>query len=163
VPEIFAAIQAGSIDAGVLSQPTTLLAKKAGLRELVDLGNVGIEYPGSCIVSTKKFVRENRSVTKDFLRAYLEGARRTLSDKLFAGRVIGKFTRVTSPEVIEATYQDFARYVQPFPMPTTAGVKLVLDQMVKSEPKAAGVNPDSLIDTTILFELRGEGSLLPLR
>ena len=163
VPEILAAIQAGTIDAGVLAQPTTLQAKKAGLRELVDLGNIGIEYPGSCIVTTKKYVRENRPVAKDFLRAYLEGARRTLSDKAFASRVLAKYTRVANPEVIEATYQDFARYVQPIPRPTPAGVKLVLDQLVKSEPKAGSFSPDAMIDTSILQELQSEPNLLPLR
>jgi NitT/TauT family transport system substrate-binding protein len=163
VPEILAAIQAGTIDAGVLAQPTTLQAKKAGLRELVDLGNIGIEYPGSCIVTSKKYVRENRAETKNFLRAYLEGARRTLSDKAFASRVLAKYTRVSNPEVLEATYQDFAKYVQPIPRPTPAGVKLVLDQMVKSEPKEASVNPESLIDISILQELQSESGLLPLR
>mgnify|MGYP001166121022 CR=1 FL=1 len=163
VPEILAGIQAGVIDAGVLAQPTTLQAKKAGLRELVDLGNIGIEYPGSCIVTSKKYVRENRAETKNFLRAYLEGARGTLGDKIFASRVLAKYTRVTNPEVLEATYQDFAKYVQPIPRPTPAGVKLVLDQLVKSEPKAASVSPESLIDTSILQELQSEAGLLPLR
>jgi ABC-type nitrate/sulfonate/bicarbonate transport system substrate-binding protein len=163
VPEILAAIQAGTIDAGVLAQTTTLQAMKAGLRELVDLGNVGNAYPGSCIVTSTKYVRENRPETKNFLRAYLEGARRTLSDKAFASRVLAKYARVSNLEVIEATYQDFARYVQPIPRPTPAGVKLVLDQLVKSEPKAASVNPESLIDTSILQELQGETGLLPLR
>jgi len=163
VPEILAGIQAGVIDAGVLAQPTTLQAKKAGLRELVDLGNIGIEYPGSCIVTSKKYLRENRAETKNFLRAYLEGARRTLSDKVFASGVLAKYTRVTNPEVLEATYQDFAKYVQPVPRPTPAGVKLVLDQMVKSEPKAASFNPESLIDTSILQELQSERGLLPLQ
>ena len=110
----------------VMAQPTTLQAKKAELRELDDLGNIGIEYPGSCMVTSKKYVCENRGETKNFLRAYLDGARRTLSDKVFASRVLAKFTRVTNPEVIEATYQDFAKCVQPIPRPTPAGVKLVL-------------------------------------
>src|SRR6185295_4199578 len=117
---------------------------------------IGIEYPGSCIVTSKKYVRENRGETKNFLRAYLEGARRTLGDKVFASRVLAKFTRVTDPEVIEATYQDFAKYLQPMPRPTPAGVTLVLDQMVKSEPKAARITPESLIDTSILQELQSE-------
>jgi hypothetical protein len=42
-------------------------------------------------------------------------------------------------------------------------VKLVWDQTVKSEPKAASVKPDSLIDMSILQELQSEGGLLPLR
>jgi len=121
------------------------------------------EYPGSCIVTSKKYVCENRGETKNFLHAYLEAARRTLSDKVFASLTLAKFTRVTNPEVIEASYQDFAKYVQPIPRPTPVGVKLVLDQMVKREPKAASVNPESLIDTSILQELQSESGLLPLR
>ena len=161
VPEILAGIQAGVIEAGVLAQPTTVQAKRAGLRELVDLGNLGIEYPGSCIVTSIKYLRENRTETKNFLRAYLEGARRTLTDKVFASRVLAKYMRVANSEVLEATYQDFAKYVPPVPRPT--GVKQVLDQMVKSEPKAASINPESLIDTAILQELQGESGSPPWR
>jgi len=38
-----------------------------------------------------------------------------------------------------------------------------LDQLVKSEPKAASFNPESLIDTSILQELQSERGLLPLQ
>ena len=157
VPEILSAIQARSIDAGVLASPSTLRARKAGLRELVDMGTLGIDYPGSCIVTTKRFLKEDRRTVKQFLKGYLEGVRRTLSDQPFASRVIRKYTRVTEPEVIAVTYQDFVRYVQPIPRATTAGVKLILEQLSASEPKALGVKPESLIDSSLLQELEGEG------
>lgn len=159
VPEILSAIQARSIDAGVLSSPSTLRARKAGLRELVDMGTLGIEYPGSCIVTTKSFLKENRQTAKEFLKAYLEGVQRTLNNQAFASRVIRKYTRVTDPEVIAVTYQDFARYVQPNPRATTAGVKLILEQLSASEPKALGIKPESLIDSSLLQELETEGFL----
>jgi NitT/TauT family transport system substrate-binding protein len=161
VPEILGAMQAGSVDAGVLSSPSTLRAKKAGMRELVDMGALGIDYPGSCVVTTKKFLRENRPTVKSFLKAFTEGAQKTLMDKAFAGRVISKYTRVTDPEVVEVTYGDFVRHVRPIPRPTTPGVKLILDQLSATEPKALGIKPESLIDASILQELEAEG-MLPL-
>lgn len=159
VPEILSAIQARSIDAGVLSSPSTLRARKAGLRELVDMGTLGIDYPGSCIVTTKRFLKENRQTAKDFLKAFLAGVQRTLSDQAFAGRVIRKYARVTDPEVIAVTYQDFARFVQPDFRATTAGVKLILEQLSASEPKALAIKPESLIDSSLLQELEAEGYL----
>ena len=162
VPEILAAMQAGSIDAGVLSSPSTLHAKNVGLRELVDMGTLGIDYPGSCIVSTKRFLREHRPTVKAFLRAFMEGTQKTLVDKVFASRVISKYTRATNPEVVDVTYKDLVRYIQPIPRPTTAGVKLILEQISATEPKAAAIKPESLIDASILQELESEG-VLPLR
>ena len=161
VPEILGAIQAGSIDAGVLSSPSTLRAKQAGMRELVDMGKLGIDYPGSCVVTTKKFLRENRPTVKSFLRAFTEGTQKTVSDKPFASKVISKYTRVTDPEVVEVTYLDFVRHIRSIPRPTTAGVKLILDQISATEPKALGTKPESLIDTSLLQELEAEG-ILPL-
>lgn len=162
VPEILGAMQAGSIDAGVLSSPSTLHAKKAGLRELVDMGTLGIDYPGSCVVTTRKFLRENRPTLKAFLKAFTEGTQKTLTDKAFAGKVISKYTRVTDAEIVEVTYSDLVRHIQPIPRPTTAGVKLILDQLSATEPKALGMKPEALIDTSILQELEAEG-ILPLR
>ena len=161
VPEILGAMQAGAVDAGVLSSPSTLRAKRAGMRELVDMGTLGIDYPGSCVVTTKKFLRENRPTVKSFLKAFTEGTQKTLIDKSFAGKVISKYTRVTDPEVVEVTYLDFVRHIQPIPRPTTAGVKLILDQLSATEPKALGTKPESLFDTSILQELEEEG-ILPL-
>ncbi len=161
VPEILGAMQAGSIDAGVLSSPSTLRAKQAGMRELVDMGTLGIDYPGSCVVTTNKFLRENRPTVKLFLKGFIEGIQKTLADKSFAGKAISKYTRVTDPEVIEVTYRDFVRHIQPIPGPTTAGAKLILDQISGAEPKALGIKPESLIDTSILQELKVEG-ILPL-
>jgi ABC-type nitrate/sulfonate/bicarbonate transport system substrate-binding protein len=162
VPEILAAMQAGSIDAGVLASPWTLRAKSVGLRELVDMGTLGIDYPGSCIVSTKRFLRENRPTVKAFLKAFMEGTQKTLADKVFAGKVISKYTRVTNAEVIEVTYKDLVRYIQPIPRPTTAGVKLILEQISATDAKAAAIKPESLIDASILQELESEG-FLPLK
>ncbi|HEY1235641.1 MAG TPA: ABC transporter substrate-binding protein [Candidatus Binatia bacterium] len=162
VPEILGAMQAGSIDAGVLSSPSTLRAKQAGMRELVDMGKLGIEYPGSCVVTTKKFLRENRPTVKSFLKAFTEGTHKILTDKAFASKVISKYTRVNDPEVVEVTYLDFVRYIQSMPSPTAGGVKLVLDQISATDPKAAGIKPESLIDTSILRELEAEG-ILPLK
>ncbi len=131
------------------------------MRELVDMGTLGIDYPGSCIVTTQKFLRENRPTVKAFLAAFAEGTRKTLTDKSFAGKVIAKYTRVTDPEIVEVTYMDFVGHIQPSPRPTTAGVKLILDQISAVEPKALGIKPESLIDTSILRELETE-RILPL-
>jgi ATP-dependent 26S proteasome regulatory subunit len=92
----------------------------------------------------------------------MEGTQKTLVDKAFASKVISKYTRVANPEVVEVTYKDLARYIQPIPRPTTAGVKLILDQISAAEPKAAAIKPESLIDASILQELESEG-LLPLK
>src|SRR5579884_1851428 len=43
IPEIFAGMQAGAVEAGVLSSPTDLYAKRAGFAELADLGAIGID------------------------------------------------------------------------------------------------------------------------
>lgn len=157
VPEILGAIEARSIDAGVLASPSTLRAKKAGLRELVDMGTLGIDYPGSCLVTTRRFLKESRQTVKEFLKAFLEGVQKTLTDQAFASRVIRKYTKVTDPEVIAVTYQDFVRYLRPIPRATTTGVKLILDQLSVNEPKALGIKPDSVIDSSLLQELEREG------
>ncbi|MBI3076792.1 MAG: ABC transporter substrate-binding protein [Deltaproteobacteria bacterium] len=61
VPEILAALRQGAIDAGVLSSPSTRLARRAGFPELVDMGKLGIEYPGACIVTTRRGLRALRA------------------------------------------------------------------------------------------------------
>jgi len=53
MPQLLGAIKGGSIDAGVISPPTNLQALKLGLKELVDFGDLEIDYPNSPLVAPR--------------------------------------------------------------------------------------------------------------
>ena len=54
------ALQAKMLDAGVTSGTSSLVARKAGFRELGDLADLGLDYPSSAIGTTRSYLQKKR-------------------------------------------------------------------------------------------------------
>jgi len=155
--ETLAALKAGSISGGVIASPATAEAKRLGMRELVNMGNLGVEYPQTTIATTERFLRSNRETVLRFTRAYVEGAHRFLNDREFSIKVIGKYTKIQSRQTLEATYDDYAPYVKKIPTPIPGSIKTVLEQLSVTDPKARSARPQDFIDGSVISELEQQG------
>ena len=155
--ETLAALRAGSVHGGVIASPATAEAKRLGMRELVNMGNLGVEYPHTTIATTERFLRTNRETVLRFTRAYVEGAHRFLNDRELSLKVIGKYTKIQSRATLEATYDDYAPYVKKIPSPAAGSIKTVLEQMAPTEPKARTARPQEFVDGSIITELEQQG------
>lgn len=161
--EILAGLASRAVDGGMLSSPLHLQAAKVGYHLLADLSAIGIDYQGAGVVTTRAFMRENPNILKRYLRAYVEGLHRFKTDKSFAVKVIGKYSRITDQEALEETYQHYAVKVMPrVPYPTIKGIQMVLDEIGSRTPKAKTLAPESFIDVTYLKELEQSGFIKKL-
>ena len=155
--EILGAVQGGSADAGVLSPPVTMLARKAGYSELVDLGKLGIEYAFNGVVTTRKYLKEQPQTVENVLKAMIEGLHKFKTDKTFGMAVITNYAKLDDPAVAEDTWQTFLPYLLDKPFPTDGGVKTVLGELSASVPKAADANPKDFYDDSIVRKLETQG------
>ncbi|MGE5304603.1 MAG: ABC transporter substrate-binding protein [Alphaproteobacteria bacterium] len=155
--ETLAALRAGSIQGGVIASPATAEAKRLGMKELINMANLGVEYPHTTIATTGRFLRSNRETVLRFTRAYVEGIQRFLNDREFSLNVIAKYTKIRSRAALDATYDDYTPYVKKVPVPAAGSVKTVLEQLSTTDPKAKTARPQDFIDTSIVAELEQEG------
>jgi ABC-type nitrate/sulfonate/bicarbonate transport system substrate-binding protein len=155
--ETLAALRAGSIQGGVIASPATAEAKRLGMKELINMANLGVEYPHTTIATTGRFLRSNRETVLRFTRAYVEGIHRFLNDREFSLKVIGKYTKIQSRAALDATYDDYTPYVKKIPVPAAGSIKTVLEQLSATDPKAKTARPQDFIDTSIVAELEQEG------
>jgi NitT/TauT family transport system substrate-binding protein len=157
-PEILAGLASRGVDGGMLSSPLHLQALKFGYSLLADLSAIGIDYQGAGVVTSRSYMREAPDIVHRYQRAYVEGLHRFKTDKNFAMRVIGKYSRITDQEALEETYQHYAVKVMPrVPYPTIKGIQLVLDEIGTRTPKAKSLAPESFIDVSYLKELDQSG------
>ena len=155
--ETLAALRAGSIQGGVIASPATAEAKRLGMKELINMANLGVEYPHTTIATTGRFLRTNKETVLRFTRAYVEGIQRFLNDREFSLQVIGKYTKIQSRAALDATYDDYTPYVKKIPAPAVGSIKTVLEQLSATDPKAKTARPQDFIDTSIVSELQQEG------
>jgi NitT/TauT family transport system substrate-binding protein len=154
-PAIFGALQAGTIQGGILSYPTTAAATKKGFKELVDFSEIGLEFPNSNVVVTDAFLQTQADIVRRFLRGFIEGLHRFKTDEAFTKRVIGKYLRLQDTTVLDETYRLFAPKIPKMPYPTAAGFRLALDSL-SDEPRARSARPEEFYDDTILRSLEKE-------
>src|SRR5512143_2502493 len=134
MPELAAAFSKRLIVAAPFSSPTNLRAKKAGAHVLIDMAKAGVSFPHTNIASTRSYLRSNRDVAVNFLKAYSEGIQRMIKDEAFAKKVIRKYTRDQDEEILDTTYQYGLDYIARPPYPTREGIAETLKQT--ANPKA---------------------------
>ena len=156
VPSIFAALQAGGIQGGMLSYPTTATAIKMGFKELVDMSEIGLEYPSTNIVVTERYLKGQSDLVRRFLMAFIEGIHRYKTDEAFTKKVIGDYSRIRDAQVLDETYRLFASKIQKIPYPTRAGIRLALESL-GDDPRARQARPEEFFDDSILQRLDREG------
>jgi NitT/TauT family transport system substrate-binding protein len=130
------AMQTKMLDAGVLSGTSSLMARKAGFRELGDLADLGLHYPMAPIGTTKSYIQKNEGLVKEFMLAYIEAIRDFKRDKDAALKVLRKYTRNDDPEVLEESYSNYANKYLALPIPTVDGIRTILTELSSTVPAA---------------------------
>ncbi len=74
MPEGLAGLIAGVFDAVVLSPPSNFKAAKAGMHELVDVGQLKIIFPNTPLSTSESFVKSNRDINAAFPARLYPGA-----------------------------------------------------------------------------------------
>jgi NitT/TauT family transport system substrate-binding protein len=158
LPEILAAIQSGAIHGGALSSPALTKAKQLGFREMMDLGELGIRYPGTSYMATESYIKNHRPSVIQFLKGAIESTHYLSRNKEVAIRVLKKYTKIDEQSVLEDTYQMFTqRYFRLVPTPTTEEVKTVLDQIKDKDPRARTTEYNRFIRVDLLREIEQSG------
>jgi len=154
--ETIGAMVAGKVQAAAVTPPATLQARKAKLKDLVDLSKLDVEYHVNGVVTTRKFLKSNEDTVRRFLKAYIEGAVRGMKDKAFAMKTMGKYFRTDDREVLEETYEMVIKNgfnVPPYP----AGIASLLLELEKTAPKAKTAKPEEFADSRLVKELDQSG------
>jgi NitT/TauT family transport system substrate-binding protein len=151
------AMQTKMLDAGVLSGTSSLIARKAGFRELGDLADLGLHYPTSAIGTTKSYLQKNEGLVKEFMLAYIEAIHDFKRNKEAALTVLKKYTRNDDREVLEDSYSVVASKYLALPIPTIEGIRTILTELSGTVPAAKNADPEQFVSYKIAREIEASG------
>ena len=158
MPEMLAALKGGALDAATLNPEFTVLARREGFKDLVDMSALGLSFPTSAIGTTRSFVHRNENAVRKFVRGFVEGNHYAKNNRGFSVEVLRKYLRNDDLAFLNAMYDLYiGRYIPKIPYPSAAAVKTVLDQMAEKDPRAATAPPEQFIDARFFQELDKEG------
>ena len=153
VPNIYTALAAGQIDAGVMSPPTNARAKRSGFVELMNIAKEGPEFVSVAVGTSRTYIKANEDIVRRVVRAYAEGVQVFKSNKAAALRMIQKQLKVSDPEIQEDTYNQFREYLEYPPYVSRKGLEAVLAEIASKDPAAKRIKPEDMMDMRFVAEL----------
>jgi NitT/TauT family transport system substrate-binding protein len=155
VREVVAALDRGIVSAGVLSSPTTLMARRLGQKELVNIATLNLPYMHSGVATRRSFARQQPEQIKAYLRAYIAAIKIANEDAETSKRALARYLATNDSAILDEAYQTFRGIFPKVPYVTEDYIKSVL--AVSDNPKAAGANPKDFFDTRFLKEIEDSG------
>jgi NitT/TauT family transport system substrate-binding protein len=155
--ERIAAVTSGLLDATYVATSAAPLARKAGLTEIVSVGDLGVEVQGNGFATSRAYIASNREVVKSALKGFVEAIYFVYANKKDAQRVFAKYMRTNNPEVLEDSYNGYVKSIPKRPYPTLKGIQFMLDVLTPALPQAKNFRPEQFVDLSFLQELEKEG------
>jgi ABC-type nitrate/sulfonate/bicarbonate transport system substrate-binding protein len=158
VTDVYNALRAGALEAGVVNAELAILARRDGFRELADIAKMGINFPTSSVVTTRSFIKRNENTVRKFVRGFVDGVHYAKTQRGPAIKIMQKYLRSSDAAMFDELYEMYiVRNIARIPRPSPEALKTVMDQMVETDPRVANLKPEQFIDARFFQELEKEG------
>jgi NitT/TauT family transport system substrate-binding protein len=162
-PDRFLALQTGRVDAVLIQPPLTVKARKAGFNELAALADLGLDYLGTSLVTSRTVIDKKIELVRRMVTAFAEGIHFYKTNKTASLRSIAKLMKIDDAEAIEESYNAYAlKFMARVPYANPSGIEVILKDLEKTNPKARGADPRSFLETRFLKELEDSGYIAKL-
>jgi len=155
-----ARLLAGSLDAGTISPPISVKARKAGLRQIADVS--GTPSVQSAVLTTRAYAAREAATTASFVKAWTEAIAVIHRDKEFTLKVIGQYTRSDDPEIVEETYRTMAPHFKRAPHPPLEVIQTYLNELGQKDERVKRLRVEDLVDTRFVRQLEQSGFIAEL-
>lgn len=139
-------------DAILLSPPNDVTAQKQGAALILDTIPLNLPYSAVGLASTRKYIASHRADVLNFIRAESEALQRFKQDKAFAESVMAKYLQTNDQEVLDASWEAYAKSYADIPFPSPDGIQEIMD-----ESGITGKNPTDFSDPSLVQELVDAG------
>jgi ABC-type nitrate/sulfonate/bicarbonate transport system substrate-binding protein len=156
------ALLSGKCDAVVSTPPESIEAHRRGCHYLIDFSEYDLNYALGGIAARRAYVERNPEITRQFIRAYIEGMHRYRTDREFTVAVQAEYSGIEDRSVAEETYDLTRPGMPPVPYPVVAALQTLLDFMANELPEAKNADAKKFVDDRFIRELETGGFIAAL-
>jgi NitT/TauT family transport system substrate-binding protein len=156
-PTRMTALAAGHVDGALVSPESVHKIVATGCcRAMADLSELPMDYARYGYVFPTAYIKTQREVLRRLLMAYLEGIYifRTRPKTVYS---VLEEEGIKDPIIQKDIYDHALKNVREFPVPEANGIQSALDSL--THPNAKTTKPSSLMDTSLLDEIKKSGFL----
>ena len=161
-PSRLAAVSKSVIQFTIMPEPFIREAEKIGLKDFFSIASLKIPFWWNAVLVQESTLRSKRPLLLKFTRAMMQAVHYIKTEKESTKSIFSKNLRLNDPEGLERAYKDYSGIFPENLMPTTDGVKTMLDDLTPHNPKAASANPKSFVDSSLVDEVEASGFLKQL-
>ena len=154
-PTRMTALAAGHVDGALVSPESVYKMLASGCcRVLADLADLPMDYARYGYAFPSSYIKTQRETLRRLFMAYLEGIYvfRTRPKAVYS---ILDEQDIKDPVIQKDVYERALKSVREFPVPEPNGIQSVLDSL--PHPNARSIKPVSVMDTSILEEIKKSG------
>jgi len=102
----------------------------------------------------KRFLRENPAVVRNFVKSCIEAVHRLKADRAVGMKIAVKYLRLADTELFTKTYESSIdeNKLPVKQYPTVEGLKIIIEQLALTNPRAKNAKPQDFIDARFLEE-----------
>jgi len=164
--ERMAALSAGYVVGTLVTPPETIVARERGYHALLDVFSMNIPYQHTGTVVNRRFLKTDREIVRQFLKAIAEAASIVQTNKEDTLAVLSAsfdLDPVEDASALEETYEMLRSRFLKIPYPSSAGIQTVLDEIAVGNPDAKRFTPEHIVDVSVVRELEAGGFFKTLR
>src|SRR5262249_51431667 len=155
MPELLIFVSKGFVDAGMILAPSNFSGMKIGLREFVNVADLGVPFLNSPLNTPPSHIKTQRDVVLPVLRPYYQAVQETRNDRTSALKILAKYVRVDDTEILSEVYRIYGTsHLQKNLTVDLEGVKGLLNGLGS---EATQVDPTAFIDISLLQDLDRQG------
>jgi ABC-type nitrate/sulfonate/bicarbonate transport system substrate-binding protein len=151
------ALERGVVDAAAMSTPYMFIARKAGLRELANFDQLGIEYPYTSVTVLRQTVSKNPELLERFLKCIVEGIYIFKTNKPKTLAVFKRYMKGADNDILEETYKTTRATLEDAPHPSLQVVKGALDMLSLQYPQAKQTDATLIIEPSLMKRIDDSG------
>lgn len=153
---VIAQLERGDVQFAPVPPPYDRIAEKRGFRPLFSLPELGIPWQQNGEWVTRSYLKANREAVLRFLRVIGDATRIYFEEKEKTITYLTEFLGSNRADT-EYAYEAYARWADRDSRPRVESIRTTLEAIKKTTPKAAGADPASFIDVSLVDQLSKEG------
>ncbi|HEX9142628.1 MAG TPA: ABC transporter substrate-binding protein [Candidatus Binatia bacterium] len=157
-PETFLALSSGAVDAASLTTPQDTRAAFLGYNYVIDGRELKPPYIAVGLVTLRSVIAKRPKVISQFMHVMAEAFKLMVTDRELAFKIISKKIGLTDRKVFDAAYTAELKVLEPKLEIKTASIQATLDEIGRTDPRAAKVSPSQMIDRRFLEEMERDGT-----
>ena len=158
-PARLAAVTQGQADFTVVTDGERIQGEKMGMKVIIDMAKLNVPFQFNCSVTTRKKIREEPDEVRRVVWTMAESIHFFKTRKEESIRIMSKYTRGLPREVLEGAHAANSELLVEDTYPTVEGLKQTLEVQALTDPRAAKVKAEDMVELRFVDELRKSGFL----